>query len=153
MPEPGFTPPAFYGVEQGGLLAADVTARAPPDLDFAGKAGIEDVVAHQAAASCLFQGCFSSFRSEVSLGVDVEVAAGSAGGEGGYQRSLQEAVGQSLHDVPVLEQARLTLLGVDHQDSGTWKVTGPLPLTGRGKVGAAPSLQARFQHAVDDVFR
>ena len=67
------------------------------------------------------------------------------------QRALQQAVGQALHDMAIFEEARLTLLGIDDQDSWPGKGAGTLPLAGRREVGAAPSLEARFHYAVNDI--
>ena len=72
-------PVALDGVEEGGLLAADVRARAAPDLDVEGVALAEDVVAEQAAGAGLGDGVLQALQGARVLAAQVEVAAVGAG--------------------------------------------------------------------------
>ena len=101
----------------------------------------------------LFQRGFHPLGGQVSLRVDVNVAAGGARGVRSYERALQQSVGRPLHEVPVLEESGFAFFRVDHQEAGFGKGPGPLPLTGRREIRAAPALKARFQYLGNYLFR
>ncbi len=141
----------LYGVEEGGLLAADVRARAAPDLDVEVVSLAEDVVAEQPARAGLPDGVLHAFQRSWVLAAQIQVALVRADRVARDRHRLHEGVRVALHDHAVLEGARLGLVGVAHE------VVRPvglrrrgLPFAAGGEGGAASPDQARVGDLADD---
>src|SRR5207249_1488317 len=91
---------------------------------------------------------------EVGLAVDVQDGARRAGRIGREQGSLEELVRVTFHQVAVLEDAGLAFLAVDDEVLGLPDgMPAGLPLGGGRKERAAPPLEARGLHGLDQLER
>ena len=119
---------AFERLEERGLLAADVGARAAMEND--GHA------AEQAGGARVLERVAHDVELVRVLASDVDEHARRADAVGGDQAALDEAVRRLAHDVAVLEGTRLGFVGVDDE-------VGRLPRVLREERGLAPHREAR----------
>src|SRR5262249_9608535 len=115
--------------------------------------GAQDSLAQEPPRARSFDGGPQACRREIGLAVHVEDAAGGAHREGGQHGALEDQVRIALHQMAILEDARLALLSVDDEElGGSAGGAAALPFHRRLKVRAAPSLQAGradfFDHAL-----
>ena len=103
---------ALERVEQSGLLAADVGAGAAVDDQLHLLAGAEHVLAEEAGLVGLLDRRVEDVALQVVLAADVDEAAVGPGGAGGDDDPLDQLVRVLLHQLAVLEGARLGLVGV-----------------------------------------
>ena len=101
----------------------------------------------------LVDGLSHPLGGEVGLDVDVQKCFLRARGVGGDDHALQDAMGYTFHQVAVLEDAGLALLGVDHQvPRSPAGGPGALPLGAGGEVSPAPAAETGRLDLVDDLF-
>jgi hypothetical protein len=142
---------ALDRLEQGGLLAADVGAGSPPELDVEVEArGVEDPGAEEARAP----GGRDRVRDEpLGLGVlaaDVEVAPARADGVAGDRHRLDDGERVTLQQDAVLERPWLRLVGVAHDVLRVGRLTGDGgPLATRREGCAAAPHELRRRHLGD----
>src|SRR5438552_12031144 len=79
---PRLAPVAFDGIEQRGLLSADVSARAAPQLQVEAETATENVIAEKAAGAGGCDRAGEPPRCRRVLAANVDVALLSAGGQG-----------------------------------------------------------------------
>src|SRR5712671_3790498 len=94
------------------LLAADVGAGAHVHRDLAVEAGTQDVPPDQSGGARLLDGAAQDLGLGGELAADVDVGAARPDRVRADQRPLEELMRILLADQPVLERARLALVGV-----------------------------------------
>ena len=102
-----------------------------------------------------FLDCFShAVCGKIGLGVDVDVGALHSGGVRRDDRSFQQTVGHTFHQVAVLEDTRLALFRVHDEISGLDLYRArPLPLQRRRKVRASSASEAGLLDLLDQLIR
>ena len=142
---------ALDRLEQRRLLAADIRAGADAQLDVEGEAGAEDVVAEQARRARLREGVLEARVRERVLRAHVDEAALAAGRVRRDRHRLDERERVAFHQHPVLERARLRLVGVAHEVVRLRRLArNRLPLGARRERGAAAAEQVRLRHRAED---
>ena len=106
---------ALERVEQRGLLAADVGARAAVHDEAEVEARAEDVLPEVAGLVGLGQRGVEDVGLLLVLAADVDERAGRAGREGGDDDALDERVRRLRDELAVLERAGLGLVRVAHE--------------------------------------
>ncbi len=101
--------------QEPGLLAADVRASAAVDHDVEVEPGALDVLAEETRPVGLRDRAVHDPPRLHVLAADVDEAQVGADGARRDDHPLDHGVRVSLHQVAVLEGARLTLVGVDHE--------------------------------------
>ena len=145
---------ALDRVEQGGLLAADVRPGAPAELDVERRASAHDVLAEEAVAPRLADRVLEAFGRQRILPSDVDEASLRPAGEPRDRERLHDGEGILFHHDPVLEGARLGLVGVaDHVARPDGLVGDGLPLHPGGERGPAASEELRVGHRGDHRLR
>ncbi len=142
---------AFDRFEEGRLLSEDKAAGPSPELQVEGKVASEDPLAQEPGRFSGAERRGHPSGREVGFTVDVEDPAARSRGEGRQQDPFKEAVGIPFHQVPVLEDAGLSLFAVDHQI--LWRsrrVQARLPLERSGKVRPASPLEPGRLHLFDE---
>src|SRR6266481_2110852 len=153
---PRLAPVAFDGSEQRGLLSADVSARAAPQLQVKAKAASEDVIAEQAAGAGGCDRAGEPPRCRRVLAANVDVALLSAGGQGADGHAFQNGERIALHQDAILERARFGLIGVADDvmsAARTACLQQRLPLLARRESSAATAQQPRLDDLADYAFR
>ncbi len=140
--------PPFQRFQQGGLLPADIGARALHDLDLkpasvvvehSGARRERDRLSHRAKGRGIFV-------------PTVEVAPLGPDGARADQHAFDQAKGIPLHDHAIAVGAGIALIRVrDHILPVGRLLLGRLPLLPDGESGAAPPAKPRALHLVDDV--
>ena len=114
---------AFERLEHAGLLAADVGARAAVDVHVELEARAHDAVAEDAVLVRLLDRPLQDLRRLRVLAADVDVAGVGLHRPAADRAPLDELVRVVLHEEPVLERARLGLVGVADQVLGlSWSL-------------------------------
>src|SRR5574337_1992280 len=103
---------AFEAVEERGLLAADVGARAEPRLDVEGVVRAENLRPEQARGSRALDGAREHVEGVRIFGADVDVAHGRADRDGGDRHDFDQEERIALHQHAVGEGAAVALVGV-----------------------------------------
>ena len=135
---------AFDGFDERGFLAADVAAEPGAHLDVEGKVGAEELLAQIAFGPGLLDGLVQPVLGEVVFAPDIDKALAGPHGKAGDGHAFQDLVGVALHDVAVLDGARLAFVGVaDDVFLGRRQGPGEGPLQAGGEAGAAPAADAR----------
>src|SRR6185437_15485515 len=96
-------------LDQSGLLAADVGARAAMHVDLDVEAGAEDVLPDEPGLPRLGDGLLQHPRAVLELAADVDVGSVAADGPSGDDDALEELMRVLLDDHAVLERAGLAL--------------------------------------------
>ena len=139
---------ALERVEQAGLLAADVGALAAVHDQVERVVGAEDALAQVALLVGLGDGRVEDVRLQLVLAADEDEALVRAGRDRADDAALDQQVRVLLHQQPVLEGARLGLVGVAaevlvHRALGD-EATPSCPSRSRRRRGrAGPSPRAR----------
>jgi hypothetical protein len=136
---PWLAPMTLDGVEQRGLLAADVGARATAELDGERPADVEHVVAQDAG---LVRGVDRIGEPLPRLGIlvtHVDVPALGADGPPCDHHRLDEPERIVLEQHAVLERAGLGLVGVGDDVLRPGRRRDRVPFPARGERGAAPA--------------
>jgi len=131
---------ALDGFEEGGLLAADVGARTTADLDVEREVRAGDVLAEVAGGPGGVDRNLQPRLRQRVLTPDVEVAAGRVRGVALDRHGLDERERIVLHEHPILERARLGLVGVADdvvRALGARRDRGPLPARRECRAAAA----------------
>ena len=147
----GFAPVSLDGVEQGGLLAADVGASAVAQFDVEGPAGSGGVAAEQTGPSGRVDCCGQARGGHRVLAPDVKPSPLGADGQAGDGHGLNDGEGVAFHQYPVLKGARFGLVGVAHQVVGSPLLVGHgPPFDAGGEGGSAPPQQSGGGDLGDD---
>ena len=109
---PRLRPLALDRVAQGRLLAGDVRAGSPPDLDVEGEALAHDVRTEEPPGTGLLDGVPQPRLGQRVLTPDVEVALLRTAGIAHDRDGFQQGERVFLHQHPVFEGARLGFVGV-----------------------------------------
>ena len=150
----GLAAESLQRVEQGGLLAADVGARPPPDGDVEVVAGAGRVRAEQARGSQPLDGALQAGGGQRVLAPDVDPAVVRPGGQPRDGHGLDHRERVLLHHNAVLERARLGLVAVGHHMLGPPGFGGHgAPLDPGREGGSASSRQPRGGHRLQDCLR
>ena len=140
------------GVEDHGLLAADVAAGADADVELQVEGTVPGAAVEDAGLAGLVEGALEGGAGGACLAVDVDVGALEADGVVGEEDAFDEAVGIALEEVAVLEDAGFAFLGVDDEHAGLAGVGGgEPPLGGDGEVGAAAAGEASLLDGVEEL--
>ena len=145
-PQPGLAPPAFQGVEQRGLLAADVGARAGVDHQLQVEAGAVDVAAHVTGRVGLGHRVLQTAQHRHHLAAHVDERVAGPDRVGGDDDALDEDVRRREHQRNVFARTGFRLVGVDHQvvrlGGGTGVALGDeRPFRPGGESGTAAAAQ------------
>ena len=147
-------PPALQRGHQRGLLAADVGPRAAVHYQFAVPAAAQDVLARVALGVGLFDSPVQQFGLAHELAANIDEADVGVDGEGRDDAAFENQVRVLLDQQPVLEGARLGLVGVDQHVVRLGLLLGHEgPLQPRGEAGAAATAQPGLLHLLGDRFR
>ncbi len=103
---------ALDRLEEGRLLATDVRAGAAPDLDVEREVRARDRRAEVAGGARGIDRATDARFGERILAADVQEALGGTGGEALDRHRLDDGEWVELHEHPILERARLGLVGV-----------------------------------------
>ena len=151
-PRPSALP--LEGVDQGGLLPADVGPRAAVDRHVEVEPRPEDVLPEEPRRVRLGDRLVHDPRLADELAPDVDPAGVGPQGEAGDDDPLDQEVRSAGHDDPVLEGPRLPLVRVDDQHAGAGEILREEPpLDPRREPGAAAAAKVRLLHLVDDLPR
>ena len=143
--EPGLAAEALQRVDERRLLAADVGPGAAVDDDVAAEVGAEDAAADVAGGAGLLDAALQEQALVVVLATDVDEGDRCLDRVGRDQRSFDELVRVLVDERPVLEAARLRLVGVDAEVAGMDALGEERPLQPGGEAGpAAPADAARL---------
>src|SRR5665647_3181568 len=130
------------GVQQRGLLTADVRAGAGVHGDVQVEAAAEDVLAQIACGVSLFDRSQQAAVDVDDLAAHIDEGMVAADGERRDDHALDQELWGRHHQRDVLAGARLGLVGVDHEVAGTavrgWQET---PLHAGGEARAATTTQ------------
>ena len=150
---PGPAGVAADGLGQGGALAADIGPRAGVEVDAVVQPGAQDVLAQIARRLALGDGGEQPGPQVGVLLTQVDVSVVRPHGPAGDDHALQQLEGVVGEQLPVLEGARLALVGVAHHALvGAGDVPGLPPLFAHVVGRAAPALDAvGGQHVGDGV--
>ena len=149
--QPGVAALALERVEQRRLLAADVGAGAAVDDQLEVVAGAEDVRAQIAGLIRLGDGRVEDVGLAVVLAADEDEGVPDVGGEGGDRDPLDQLVGVALHQLAVLEGARLGLVRVAAEVLLHLAARQEGGLLAHREAGAAAPPQPRLLQLVDDL--
>src|SRR5262245_56447909 len=103
---------ALQAVEQGGLLTADISPRAHPQLELEGVSGAADIrakIAGLAGYPKSFRKCPCSMRI---FRTAVDVALGRADADAADRHALDQGERIALHDHPVGKSAAVAFVGI-----------------------------------------
>mmetsp|Transcript_35252 Transcript_35252/g.64064 ORF Transcript_35252/g.64064 Transcript_35252/m.64064 type:complete len:454 (-) Transcript_35252:330-1691(-) len=114
----GFPSLALQGLDERGLLAADVGARAAVQVHVKVVAGATGVLAQEALGVSLVDGLIQHNSLVEVLAANIDVGRPGPHSEPGDETALHQLVGVLAHDLAVLASARLGLIGVYHQEAG-----------------------------------
>src|SRR6185437_4505911 len=144
---------ALERVEERGLLAADVGARADERMDVEVDPGAADVPAEKAGLVGLLQRRLEArHRLAEEFAADVVVGDGGIRGIAAERQPLDERVRVVAQDVAVVAGAGLALVGVADQVFLHRRVAGhEAPFGARGEAGATPTAQAGGLDGIDDL--
>src|SRR6185369_3317374 len=135
---------ALDGVEEGGLLAADVGAGPAADLDVEREPPAQSVGAQQPRRARRLDRAGHPLGGQRVLAAQVEVAALAAGRVAGDRHALDDRERILFHQQAVLERARLGLVGVaDQVVRPGRRLRDRVPLAPGGERGAAAADQLR----------
>src|SRR5205823_9071921 len=112
---PGLRAPSFDRVEQRRLLAGDVCARPPTELDLEAGASAHHVLAEQAMLPSPIERSLEALGGERILAPEVDEAALRSGSKAGDRERLDHGERILLHEHAVLEGARFGFVGVAHE--------------------------------------
>ena len=142
---------ALEGLQEPGLLTADVSACAPMEVDVEVHAAAEHVPAEVAGRVGLGDGGAQSLERPPVLGPHVHVGDVDGVRPGRDQQPLDELVRVELQDLPVLERGGLALVGVAGDVARSAAVLGEkAPLHTGQEPGAAATAKPRVLHHLDD---
>lgn len=147
----GITTLAFEAFEQGSLLTADVGTC--PDLNVAVvvEAAAEDVLAEQSSGISLVNRLFEDAQDVEILAPDVDVRGVRPQRKAADYHALHQQVRDALHQVAVLESARLALVSIADEVAGhALRLGQEAPLHTRGEARTAPAPQAGLLHLLHD---
>ncbi len=116
--EPRLAPSPLEGVQEGGLLAADVGAGTRVHGDVEVEAGAQDVLAEVARRVGLLDRAHEAAVDVHDLAAQVDEGVVAADGEGGDRDALDEEVRGRHEQWDVLAGTRLGLVGVDDEVAG-----------------------------------
>ena len=111
---PGSAGVAADGLGQGGALAADIGPRAGVEVDAVVQPGAQDVLAQIARRLALGDGGEQPGPQVGVLLTQVDVSVVRPHGPAGDDHALQQLEGVVGEQLPILEGARLALVGVAH---------------------------------------
>lgn len=139
---------ALQRFEHGGLLAADIRARAAMDGHFQAEPAAEDVLPQEAVLVGVGDGLNPAFDAQEKLAANVNIRPARADGISRDDDALDDLVRVALDDFAVFEGAGFALVGVDRHHFGQVRVPGQeAPFDARRESRAAPSAQAgAFDH-------
>src|SRR5437588_1881408 len=149
--EPRLAAPALEGVDERGLLAADVGAGAAVDDDVATEVGAEDALADIALGARLLDAALEQQPLVVILPADVEEGVLHLERIGGDEDPLDQLMGVLVDEVAVLEAAGLGLVGVDAEVAGEHVAGEERPLRPGGEAGPSAAPQPAELHLLDDL--
>ena len=112
--EPRLALLALEALEQRGLLAADIGARAVVDVEIEVPA-VDVVLADELGLIGLVDGSQQALALAYELAADVNVAGVRRHGGAGIEAALDEKMGIVPHDLAVLARAGLGFVGIDHE--------------------------------------
>mmetsp|Transcript_5672 Transcript_5672/g.15056 ORF Transcript_5672/g.15056 Transcript_5672/m.15056 type:complete len:451 (+) Transcript_5672:362-1714(+) len=143
------------GLDQTGLLSADVRAAAPVDGDVKVDARAACILADEPRLVRLGDCVLQDRRFVHKLAADVNVCTGCTHCRAGEQATLNKLVRVVSHDLTVLACARLRLVGVHHQILRRCRVVlrHERPLEATWEASAATAAQARGLHVCNDLLR
>src|SRR5690554_1987411 len=145
---------ALERLHQGGLLAADVGARAQRVVHVDVDAAAEDVLAQPAVRIGFRQCLFEMFEGlVVELATQVVVGDRRTGGIAGDRHALDHRVRVVAQDVAILRGARLRFVGVAQDVLLHVALGHEAPLQAGREARAATAAQARLLDHLDDVGR
>ena len=145
---------ALDRVEQRRLLAADVRAGAHAQLDVEVEPGAHHVVAEQIVRAGLGDRVREPLPGQRVLAAEVDVGVLGAGREAGDRQRLDQRERVVLDHDPVLERARLGLVGVADQVVRVHRVARHrVPLAAGRERGAAAAEQLRVGDLADHAGR
>ena len=140
-PRPASLP--FQALDQAGLLAADVGARAAMQPDVEVEPRPVNVLAQVAGGACFGDG---RFENAIRLDVfesQVKISRRRLGRKAGDQDPLDQLVGIFLHQQAIIERRRLALVGVDAHERFLPVLGKESPLETAWKAGAAATAELR----------
>ena len=147
-PQPGLAAPALQRVEQRGLLAADVGARARVHHQVEVEARAADVGAEVPGRVRLGDGGLQPAQHRHHLAAHVDERVPGADRVGGDDRALDQHVRRRHHQRNVLARTGFRLVGVDHQvvrlgAGAVVALRDERPLLPGGEARAAAAAQSR----------
>ena len=150
--DPGISPFAFQGLNEAGLLPANVGPGPAMHINLKVIAAVEDVFAEETGRLGLGDCLFQHLPAGGELAADVEVGQLHPVGEAAEDHSLQQLVRILMDDLAVLEGAGLRFVRVADQIDRLRNLGGidEAPLHPRGKTGAAASAQLALLHFLPD---
>ena len=147
-------PPAFQGVEHGGLLAANVASGADVQVQLQAEIRPQDMAPQIAFGIGLGNGDFQPMGRPLIGLAQKDIGDIGVNGIGADEQAFDELVGVALQQEPVLEGARFHLIGIDHQvfgAGGIFPLGYEAPFAGCGESGAPPAAQVGVIHRGDDL--
>lgn len=115
--ETGLAGLSLEGLDEGGLLTADVGTGTTVDEDVEVVSGVAGVLANQSILVCLVDGVLENGSLVNELAADVDVGGGGVHRSAGDEAALDKLVGILSHNLAVLAGSGLALIGVDDQIS------------------------------------
>src|ERR1019366_7250512 len=110
--DPGIRALPFQGLNETGLLAADVSAGATVNVDFQIVAGTQDVLSEEVLGSGFLQRAIEYLRALGKLATDIDVGEVDVIRVAGDDHTLEQLVRVFVEDLLVLERAGLRFVGV-----------------------------------------
>ena len=110
-----------------------------------------DVVAQDAGGARLGDGLVDDALDVLELAAQIDVALVRTDREPGEDHALDQQVRVQLHELAVLERARLRLVGIDHKILGLFRILGDKsPLCSAGKTGSATAAKPGGVDSLDN---
>ncbi len=144
-------PLTFQRTQQARLLPADVGARPAMYGQLQVVAASQDVLAQVAPLVSLGGGPFQPFRARDVFAPDVDKSVFHLAGVAGDNYPFDQAMRIVLDERPILEGARLALVGVADQVAGVNARWQKAPFDPGRKTGSAPTPQAGTLYQVNQV--
>src|SRR5690606_4665606 len=142
---------ALDGLDEAGLLTADVGAGAAHQVDVQREVGAHGAGAEDSGLVGLLDRRLHPLRLELELAAQVDVRLVRADRLAGDADALEHQVRLVLEDVAVLEGPRLGLVAVHREVARLGVVLGDeAPLESGRDARAAPAAQVALLHLVDD---
>src|ERR1019366_9165680 len=140
-------PLAFERFDEAGFLAANVSARAAMDVNFQIVTGAENVLAEEIILAGFLDGAIQNFRAFGHFAADVNIGELHIVREAGDDHAFDQLMRILVHDLTILERARLGFVGVANEINRLAALAiNEAPLEAAGKTSAATAAQAGDFH-------